>query len=124
MNDLLLDSATHDFVFENGDIKWVPTKQDLCRQQVVVAVQTFRGEWFRDINFGVPWLENDNNPIQILGSKDQVIFDAELRGVILSEPTVISILRYETEHNPRTGQITVDVDINSEFGPITINTTI
>lgn len=124
MNDLYLDPNTHDFVFENGDIKWVPTKQDLCRQQVVVAIRTFKGEWFRDIGFGVPWIENENNPIQILGSKDQVIFDAELRRVILDEPTVVSILSYETNHEPISGRLTVDIQVDSEYGPITISTTI
>jgi hypothetical protein len=122
MTDFYLDPTTHDFVFENGDIKWVPTQQELCRQNVVVAMKTFRGEWFRDIGFGVPWLENENNPISLLGGKDKFVFDAELRKVILNESTVISISSYKTTFEPISGQINVDINILSEFGPINIST--
>lgn len=120
MTDFYLDQATNDWVIENGDIKWVNTQEDLCRQNVVVAMRTFKGEWFRDIGFGVPWLENENNPISLLGGKDKFVFDAELRKVILNESTVLSISKYSTRFTSSTGKLEVDIEVLSEFGPISI----
>lgn len=120
MSDIYLDPNTHDYVFENGDLKWVETEQDLCRQAVVVALKAFRGTWFRDITFGAPWLENDNNPISILGSKDKFLVDAEIRKVILNESTVQKITKYESSLDKITGRYQINVDVLSNFGPITI----
>lgn len=124
MLDLYLDPTTGDISFENGDIVKVPTKQELCRQQVAIALKAFRGEWFRDIAFGVPYLENENNPVQILGNKDVNIVNAEIRRVILNEPTVLSISKYEVTHDNESGGFQIDVEVISEEGPVSLTTTI
>ena len=124
MEDLYLDPDTNDFVFENGDIKWVPTNQELCRQRIVMALKTFKGEWFRDASYGMPYLSNDENSLQLLGNKDKTLFDAELRRTILKDPTAKRITSYKTKFDNESGTLTAEASVLTDFGEIIINTSL
>ena len=124
MTDWYVDPTTNDWVIEDGDIKWVPTQEDLCRQQVSIALNTFRGEWFRNIEFGVPWIANENNLISLLTSKDKDLLDSEVRRVTLKQSLVIGMLSYESNLEVDSGKLSIDMEVDSPFGPISISTTL
>ena len=64
--DFLLDDTTGDLAFVSNTFIPVPDIQTLSKQQVEISLSTYQGEWVFDILAGVPWLANDNNPIQLL----------------------------------------------------------
>lgn len=64
--DLLLDETTHDVVWNNGPLTTEFTTQPFTQtvaQRLKIRLLTFRGEWFMDINYGVPYWQ------QLLGMK-------------------------------------------------------
>ena len=121
MSDLYLDYDTWDLAIENGDLVFIDTKELLARQAVVMTLRAFRGEWFKDINYGVPWIENDNNSVAILGKTPKSIFDSYVRQAILSNEEIVSIISYSSTLEPYTGKITVDAKLEIETGSITIS---
>ena len=74
-HDLVLDE---DLVFTTG--------LDAVRQDILVALRMVRGEWFNDLDEGVPYLE-------LLGEKyDEVRAREIFRTAILRRPHVVALL--------------------------------
>ena len=124
MTDLYLDQITNDITIEDGDLVFIDTEQELCRQAVVGTLKTFRGEWFRDIEYGVPWLENENNPLSILGKSNSIFYDSQIREAVLSNEQVLSIISYKSSKDNITGRVSIEIVVESNSGPVDIQTTV
>lgn len=75
----------HDLMLVDGVMPLVEGL-DAIRQDLVVALRWFYGEWFLDRRAGLPWFE------QILGHKAGLeIIERILRRAILQRPGVLSI---------------------------------
>lgn len=120
MTDLLLDPDTGDLCIFEGDLCTVTTEQELTRQAVMVTLRTFRGEWFRNINTGVPWIENENNKIALLGKVSKDFVDSQIRLAIKSLPEVLGISNYSTKFNQQTGLMSLTTNILSAGGTISL----
>lgn len=57
MTDIVL-STDHDLLIENGDISLFNKVENLTVQKVKINLLLMKGEWFRDINKGVPYLQS------------------------------------------------------------------
>lgn len=119
MSDIYLNPETWDFEVVDGDLVFLQTKEEECTQGVLMTLKTHRGEWFKDIKYGVPWTSNDNNPIQILGEVPKGVFDNYIRNGILSNPEVNGIKLYESTIDPYSGKVTVNATIDTPTGDIT-----
>ena len=120
MTDFMKDFNTGSLLVEDGDLVLVTDKKALCRQAVVLTLNTFKGEWFRDIEYGVPWLENENNNISILGKSDKVFYESQIKEAVLSNPEVLSISSFSTQRDNNSGRVTIKITVISEDGPITL----
>jgi hypothetical protein len=120
MTDLLLDPDTGDLCILEGDLCTVTTEQELTRQAVMVTLRTFRGEWFRNISTGVPWIENENNKIALLGKVSKDFVDSQIRLAIKSLPEVLGISNYSTKFNQQTGLMSLTANILSAGGTISL----
>jgi len=118
MSDLLLDYSTWDLTVEDGDLVFITSREFLARQAVVMTLRAFRGEWFRNIEYGTPWITNDNNDISILGKTPKAVFDSYVKGSILSNEEILSIISYSSTIDPATGVITVEGRLGIEGGEI------
>ena len=118
MSDLLLDYDTWDVDIVNGDLVFMESKETLARQAVVITLRTFRGEWFKNIDYGTPWIKNNNNSIAMLGKTPQLMFDSYLRGAILYNDEIISILEYSSSKDSDSGLVTVECLCEIEGGTI------
>lgn len=119
MRDLLLDPVTGDLMLVDGELVLTRTPEELIRQQLQVTLRTYRGEWKYDINQGVPWTSNENNPTQILGKTPKHIFDLKIRESILSVRAVRSIKSYQSEVNTATQIATIAFTVDTSAGLIT-----
>ena len=54
--DLLLDD-THDIAFDGANI-FISTSKAVVAQRIYMRLSIFRGEWFVDKSFGVPYYKN------------------------------------------------------------------
>ena len=124
MTDILLDYDTWDIAIVDGDLVFIDTKEVSARQSTTITLRTNRGEWFRDIAYGIPYIKNENSSVQLLGSKDKGIFDSYLKEGMLSADEVISIISYQSTVEPITGRLTVNATLETETGQIEINETI
>lgn len=124
MTDILLNNTTWDVVIQDGDLVVIPTKEEEARQSTLITLRTYRGEWFKNIVYGIPWLSNENNTIQLLGSKDKPLFDSYLKEGMLNSPEILSIISYESSVEAGSGVFTVKAVLQTEVGPITIDETI
>ena len=108
MVDLYIDPSTGDIALEDNQIRFTSNNAELTRQRVDTSLNTYRGEWFYNILEGIPYLENDNNPIQLLGKANAADFDSYVKQIILSKPFVKSIKQYRSELNPYTSTLTIN----------------
>lgn len=118
MSDILFDQELNDIAIEDGDLVYINLKELLARQVVAITLRTFRGEWFSNINFGVPYLENDNNKVQLLGSKDKGLLDGYLKAAILENEEILSIISFTSSVNQASGKYTVSGTLEIEGGEI------
>lgn len=82
-------------------------------QAVVSRLRLLAGEWFLDLQEGVPYVGG------VLGKHTQGSYDPILRERILGTQGVTQILSYESLFDGETRQLTVQCEIDTEYGPAT-----
>ena len=98
--DLVLDS----------DLHWTHGI-DAVAQGLQVRLQTWRGEWFLDLDRGIPYLQ------ELLGHKfDEVRVRVAFRQEIAAAPGVEEILRLSAVFNRPTRELTVAWEVRTEWG--------
>ena len=48
---------TNDLVLVDGDLTLTTTRTEIAAQTLGITLKTYRGEWFLNSNFGVPYLQ-------------------------------------------------------------------
>lgn len=81
-------------------------------QAIQTALLLHRGEWFLDATVGMPW------ETQVLGYNTKSLYDAAIKTLILGVQGVQSILSYSSSLNSSTRNLTVNVILNTIFGPL------
>ena len=80
MTDIFLDPLTNDIDLVNNVMRLTANTEELSRQRVQIWLGIFKGEWFFNIVAGIPYLANDNNPVQLLGvGTNKDAFDREIK---------------------------------------------
>lgn len=111
MTDIQLDTLNKRLVIENGDLKLISTFGELVRQRVHITLKTFKGEWKFNILFGVPYIANSNNTIQLLGkSVPKDIFDKYIRDAVLSVNGVDSITKFSSILDTSSRSVSISVE--------------
>ena len=102
-----------DLTLTAGDFVFVEDKLQVA-QAVEATLRTFRGEWFLNTNFGVPYFQS------ILGqrmvTKDE--FDALIKAAIVGVEDVNRILAYDSSFDRRNRTYDVSFTADTVFGPI------
>tara|TARA_R110000744_G_C19371770_1_gene563169 strand:+ start:38627 stop:38989 length:363 start_codon:yes stop_codon:yes gene_type:complete len=94
--DILLDLSTNDCVFVNGECPVTETAVDHVAQRLQIKLQTFKGEWFNNILYGVPYFQ------EILGKKvSKSRVDIIFQEAILEEQGVAELLSFSSSLNNR-----------------------
>lgn len=89
--DLLLDRNKHDLVFINGACPTTGDMIDRVIQRLYIRLRTFIEEWFLNVEYGVPWLE------EILGQKaPKSRIDMIIQNQIMSELEVKQITEFSS----------------------------
>ena len=116
--DILLNDQGDIDLGTNFTMSLVNTKEQLTKQKIKIALNTNRGEWAFNINFGVPWLRNEYNNISILTKVPKGIFDSAIKDAILTRDGVVEILEYRSVVDKVTRKITVEAKVKTEQGDI------
>lgn len=105
--DLELTDDCKRIAFVNNTIQLVSSRQKLIKQRIAISLRTNRGEWYANITAGVPYLQNDNNPVQLLGKNNKNEVDLYIRQVVEGVEGVIDITQYSSELDYITGGLMV-----------------
>ncbi len=117
--DLKIDKDTGDLVIEDGDFLWV-TGIDAIEQDIRTALLMFKGEWFLNLEEGVPYHQS------ILGQKATNLpaIREIFRQQLLAIPGVLDVLTIEVSFAPRTRRLTVTWKVSTDLGELTGETTV
>lgn len=126
--DLLIDkdpisSGYGDIVWRNGPLRKEETTQsrvDVVGQRLLILLRTFKGEWFLDTEYGIPYFQS------ILGMKtSKSAVDLIFQKAILAENGVRELTFFESTFVNRQYSMTfrVKVTTGEESGLITITPT-
>ncbi len=115
MLDIAL-SSNHDLDTSSLDLKLVD-KAEQVRQQLLIKLKLWRGEWFLDTEFGTPYLQ------QILGKQLTLSGAlAALRKSILEVEGVRQILSFSYKFNNSTRKLEVEFTANTPYGIVEVIT--
>lgn len=116
MVDLYMNPETHDLDLTDNTFRLTETDIELTRQRVDITLNAYRGEWFANILYGVPYIINNNNRIQILGKTDKGTFDLYVKEAIQNTLGVESIEFYNSQVDDTTRTILINTRILDESG--------
>jgi hypothetical protein len=114
--DLALNRISHDLVFTPappGVSIWTINGQDKVAQQIKITLLAFLGEWFLDITFGVPYLEE----ILIKNPRMSTV-ESIIRSHILDVPHVLMIETLALDWDRQTRKLSVTFIADTDYGPI------
>ena len=115
MLDIAL-SSNHDLDTSSLDLKLVD-KAEQVRQQLLIKLKLWRGEWFLDTEFGTPYLQ------QILGKQLTLSGAlAALRKSILEVGGVRQILSFSYKFNNSTRKLEVEFTADTPYGIVEVIT--
>lgn len=96
MSDFYLNPLTGDLDITGGRMSITKQVEELARQKLHITLKTFKGEYFANRLFGIPYLANDNNPVQLLEKNTKDLLDLEIKSAILDTEGVTEILSYSS----------------------------
>ena len=121
--DIFLDPLTNDIQLVNGSMRVTQSIEESSRQQVLITLSAFKGEWLYDINFGIPYIENDNNPIKTLGVLNKSFLDSVIQAEVLARENIVKIIDYESSLDKTTGVLSVILRAETNTGDVVSITT-
>lgn len=109
--DLLLDEKTHDMVFSNGATPVTTTPQITVAQRLKIRLQTFQGEYFMNLQAGVPYYQ------RIFGKiKNKSTIDTIFQSEILADEGVIELVDYQSTLDNTLRFLTVTFSVRTSDG--------
>jgi hypothetical protein len=111
MSDFLQDDRG-DLAFTDNELTFVIGADEVA-QRVTQRLRTFRGEWFLDLDIGVPYYQEI-----LIKNPSSTIVEGRLKTEITETPGVLEIEVFELDIDNAERTATVDTRIISVDGPI------
>ncbi|AHJ63450.1 Phage-related protein [Granulibacter bethesdensis] len=83
--DIILADATRDVFLTNGDLI-LSDGLARVRQEIGITLRAWRGEWFLDLDFGIPYLQN-----VLVKEPQRVVLQSIFAAAIASVPDVEAV---------------------------------
>jgi len=109
--DIYISPLTNDLDIVRGRLRLTQNDGEEVRQKVSITLNTFRGEWIFNINYGIPWLSNENNSLQLLDKTSKTILDYEIKRAIVNTTGVRSLYSYGSIYDPMSREVAVDLKV-------------
>lgn len=116
--DIPLDPLTGEMAFTDGALV-LTTGVAAVAQGIDIALACIKGEWFADLEDGVPWFASPTVTEEeaLLGAKfDELKMSAAIREAILSVPGVGEILSLRVTFESSTRAVSVAWEVRTSFG--------
>jgi hypothetical protein len=114
--DLTLDATTGDILLQNGDL-YLTTEYAAIAQDVRIRLRFFQGEWFLDLDAGVPFFQS------LLVKSPNLAAIREIIGEkILEADGVKSITKLTLDFDKATRELSVRATVNTDLGELNLTT--
>jgi hypothetical protein len=110
---LKLDPITHDLIIENFQYKEISTKTEDLAQRLKIKLLLFKGEWFLDEDYGIPYFQD----IFVKGTTKEDVDDI-FRVAISNEIGVDALLTYESIYTTATREFSVAATVKTTEGEV------
>lgn len=90
MTDLKLDNSG-DLEVQDGRLVLLPTIQEASRQRTQIRLLTYQGEWFLNVNYGIPYFQQI-----LIKTSDTGPIDSILKEAILEDPDIYQIEEFSS----------------------------
>jgi hypothetical protein len=107
-------SPAGDFTFGRGQADFLIDSAETVAQAVTTRLRLMLREWFLDLTEGTPYLPS------VLGAGTTATYDNIIKQRILGTPGVTGIQRYTSSKDPNTRALTVEVQITTNYGTLTV----
>ena len=114
MIDLGLDTSTGDLLVSNFDLTLVE-ETDQIAQNLAIRLRFILGEWFLDIEAGVPYYEDI-----LIKAPNQYRVESVLKEEIINTEGVTEILSFTSNYQPETRRFTVQFSCDTVSGVINL----
>ncbi len=101
-------------VMGHGDADYLKDVPESSAQAVVTRLRLLTGEWFLDLGEGTPYTPH------VLGKHTKSSYDFVLRERVLHTEGVTGIQEYESIFDGETRRLTVNMRVDTAYGPIRI----
>ena len=108
--DVALSAASHDLLITNGDLLVIGNAERVA-QMIKVTLLAWKGEWFLDQRFGVPYLES-----VLVKNPNMAHIRGILRAKIQEVPGVNRVISLSTALNVRERTLSVSYEASTEYG--------
>lgn len=113
MADIALSAKNHDVIFVDGDILFIANAERVA-QDVKIKLLTFYGEWFLNVEHGVPYFE------YILDKDPNLLLIRQIfREKILEVDDVNGVDELDLDYDVRNRTLEVSFSVTTNFGLVT-----
>jgi hypothetical protein len=113
MADIRINFDTRDIDVVNGSMSLTESDDEALQQRLFIKLQIFKGEWFMDTEFGVPYYQN------VLGQKSSLdAVNAIMVDQILSTDGVASLSHFNVTFDAPTRDYRLNFGVKSTQGSI------
>jgi hypothetical protein len=107
MKNYYIDPLTDDVTLDStNNLRFTETLTEYVSQKIINNLQTFKGEWYQNIDLGVPYYDR-----VLIKNPDLDDVDNLFQSEILEVDEVVEILEYESEFDNSTRKYTVNFKV-------------
>lgn len=98
-----------DWTFGRGRNSYASTGESVA-QRVKTRLQSFKGDWFLDLDHGLPWFARFEKPA------DLALLEGDIKRCILETPGVDSLLVFSIDLDPETRKCRIAATVKDIYG--------
>lgn len=91
MSDLYLNESSGDLDITNGVLRFTSSDREEVRQKVEIRLRTFLGEWFSNINAGIPYFQQ-----MLVRGTNKFLIDSTVRSKVINTEGVTGIRDFKS----------------------------
>jgi len=107
-------TADGDYSFGSGQLDFYRDVPEAVGQAAMTRLLLWLGEWFLNIDEGTPYM------LGILGKHSKEVADVTIQDRVEGTEGFVNIEQYSSELNGETRGMTVNMEINTIYGPTVV----
>jgi len=115
--DFLLDETTNDLVLTDKDLVFTTTAQEELRQRLSIRLLTYKGEWFLNESYGIPYTQEIIGVTRSKKTVDNIL----LSNAKLELSTSDSISNFESSYGLDTRKYHMSFDVSTIDGIVKVD---